>query len=46
MDVQETGQPLHCVWTLVWVGELARSLSVEVIELSSLGGVFISGLNE
>ena len=35
-----------CVWTLVWMGELSWSLSVEGVELFSLGGVFISGLNE
>ena len=35
-----------CVWTLVWMGELSWSLSVEGVELYSLGGVFISGLNE
>lgn len=46
VDVRGTGQPPHCVWTLVWMGELVWSLSVEGIELYFLGGVFISGLNE
>lgn len=46
VDVRGTGQPPHCVWTLVWMGELVWSLSVEGIELYSWGGVFISGLNE